>query len=327
MKKYLIFAVAAILSLQIMAASLGNINGTYWHDGFAFYKVTEEAGVISFTGGTLHEGGYGFKVVKGNSGKMIVKSIYDAMETITTPGQSVSGSTIEKSTINGNDVLIIKSPEGNVTDVLLAMKGDFENVLEEQLNQQLDGVYRDSSGKYYSFDGYGKLSIGTSQPKWKPYKFVYIYESPSNIIDYPALNKHFAFNFKGQNIKLDEVKTINGEGWDDEPEVKPVKTTIINKLKGNRYTGNGLWPITSAEILSSGYFECYDVEELRLMRNDIYARHGYIFKDKSLRKIFGKQSWYKPTTSNASSLKLSEIELINIALIQNMEKVKSRFEK
>lgn len=327
MKKYLFFALAAVMSLPMMASSLGNINDTYWHDGFASYNVTEEAGVISFTGGTLHEGGYGFKVVKGKGGKMVVKSIYDAMETITTPGQSVSGSSIERSTINGKDMLIIKSPEGNVTDVLLALKGNFETILEEQLNQQLDGVYRDSSGKYYSFDGYGKLSIGSSQPKWNPYKFVYIYDTPSNIINYPALNKHFAFNFKGQNIKFDEVKTVNGLAWDDDPEVKSIKSTNIKKLKGNRYTGDGLWPITSAEVLSSGYFECYSIEDLRLMRNDIYARHGYIFKDKSLRKIFGKQPWYKPTTSNASSLKLSETEQINIALIQNMEKVKSRYEK
>ena len=99
------------------------------------------------------------------------------------------------------------------------------------------------------------------------------------------------------------------------------KSTNIKKLKGNRYTGDGLWPITSAEVLSSGYFECYSIEDLRLMRNDIYARHGYIFKDKSLRKIFGKQPWYKPTTSNASSLKLSEIEQINILPSGDMEVV------
>ena len=147
MKKIFIFAAMVILSLQMMAATLGDINGTFWHDGWAFYKVTEKDGVISFEGGTLHEGGYGFKVVKGNHGKMVVKSIYDGMETITTTGRSVSGSTIERRTINGNDVLLIKSAKNQLTDVLLPMDGDFYNVLIEQQNKQLDGVYKDNGSK------------------------------------------------------------------------------------------------------------------------------------------------------------------------------------
>ena len=63
MKKYFILAATVILSLQVMAASLGDINGTCWHDGWAFYNVTEKDGELSFEGGTLHEGGYGFKVI------------------------------------------------------------------------------------------------------------------------------------------------------------------------------------------------------------------------------------------------------------------------
>ena len=31
-----------------------------------------------------------------------------------------------------------------------------------------------------------------------------------------------------------------------------------------------------------------------LLRNEIYARHGYIFKDKALKEFFGKMAWYKP---------------------------------
>ncbi len=326
MKKYLFFAATVLLSLQVMASSLGDINGTYWHDGFASYNVTLEAGVITFTGGTLHEGGYGFKVVKGRSGKMVVQSIYDAMDYITTPGHSVSGSTIEKRTINGQDMLIITSPQGKITDVLLAMNGDFDSVLQEQLNQQLDGVYRDNSGKYYTFDGFGRMSIGNAQAKLEPFKFVYIYETPSNVIDYPALKKHFAFDYQGPNLKFDEVKTTDGISWNDDPAIESVKSTKINKLRGVRYPGDGLWPITSVEILTSGYFENYSIEDLRLLRNDIFARHGYKFKDSTLRKIFEKQTWYKPVTSNASSLNLNEVERINIALIQNMEKVKAKYD-
>ncbi|MBR0024380.1 MAG: YARHG domain-containing protein [Muribaculaceae bacterium] len=324
MKKYLIFAATVFLSLQVMAATLGNINDTYWHDGFASYRATQKGGVISFTGGTLHEGGYDFKVVKGRGGKMVVKSVYDAMNYITTPGRSVSGSSIERRSINGQDMLIITSPQGKITDVLLAMNGDFDTALKEQLNQQLDGVYRDNNGQYYSFDGFGRMSIGDSKAKLEPFSFVYIYETPSNVIDFPALKKHYSFEPQGQNFKFDEVKTVDGMSWDEDPGIETIKSAKINKLRGLRYSGDGLWPITSAEILTSGYFECYSADDLRLMRNDIYARHGYKFKDSSLRNIFEKQSWYKPVTSNANSLKFNEVERINIALIQNMEKIKAQ---
>jgi YARHG domain len=52
-------------------------------------------------------------------------------------------------------------------------------------------------------------------------------------------------------------------------------------------------------------FSEFTVEQLRLLRNYLYARHGYVFKDAALKKIFSQCLWYKP----APGLALSEIEL------------------
>jgi hypothetical protein len=41
-------------------------------------------------------------------------------------------------------------------------------------------------------------------------------------------------------------------------------------------------------------FETKTPAELRLLRNEIFARHGRIFKTPDLREFFSKQSWYKP---------------------------------
>lgn len=38
--------------------------------------------------------------------------------------------------------------------------------------------------------------------------------------------------------------------------------------------------------------------DLDIMRNEIYARKGYIFKRKDLQIYFSKQPWYKPTTAD-----------------------------
>ena len=40
--------------------------------------------------------------------------------------------------------------------------------------------------------------------------------------------------------------------------------------------------------------------EVTLMLNEIYARHGYIFKTDYIREYFESQSWYKPVTSSTS---------------------------
>lgn len=59
-------------------------------------------------------------------------------------------------------------------------------------------------------------------------------------------------------------------------------------------------------------------EELRLARNEIYARHGFIFGPKDLQSYFEKQSWYKPNPNYSDSL-LSNIEHKNIEIIQVYE--------
>jgi hypothetical protein len=55
-----------------------------------------------------------------------------------------------------------------------------------------------------------------------------------------------------------------------------------------------------------------------LARNEILARHGYVFKTPKYKKYFNNQKWYKP--GGYSSKKLSSIEWYNIALLKELEK-------
>lgn len=59
-------------------------------------------------------------------------------------------------------------------------------------------------------------------------------------------------------------------------------------------------------------------EDLRIMRNWIFARHGYIFKSADLKEYFGQQPWYTPRYKNVNSM-LSDIEEYNIAFIKRYE--------
>lgn len=59
------------------------------------------------------------------------------------------------------------------------------------------------------------------------------------------------------------------------------------------------------------------VEELRLLRNEIYARNGYVFSNQQFARYFENQNWYKPLNNN--SITLSTIATENINLIKKIE--------
>ena len=89
-----------------------------------------------------------------------------------------------------------------------------------------------------------------------------------------------------------------------------------SKAEGNLNSsgGEGSYPDMSSVLLDRSYLETKDAWELRIMRNEIYARHGYIFKLPELNEYFMKQSWYKPVSEDVTN-SLTPIEKENIELI------------
>ncbi|MDR0834018.1 MAG: YARHG domain-containing protein [Candidatus Symbiothrix sp.] len=59
--------------------------------------------------------------------------------------------------------------------------------------------------------------------------------------------------------------------------------------------------------------------QLRILRNEIYARHGRRFKSADLQEYFSRQSWYQPLYDEVS---LTNIELKNVEFIRQHEKYK-----
>jgi hypothetical protein len=45
----------------------------------------------------------------------------------------------------------------------------------------------------------------------------------------------------------------------------------------------------------TAFFSGSPLKELRILRNEIYAKHGRIFESKDLRDYFGKCTWYHPS--------------------------------
>lgn len=59
-------------------------------------------------------------------------------------------------------------------------------------------------------------------------------------------------------------------------------------------------------------------KELRIMRNYIFARHGYMFRSQDLQEYFSNYPWYSPRYSDVTR-DLNSIEMSNIEYIKRFE--------
>ncbi len=80
-------------------------------------------------------------------------------------------------------------------------------------------------------------------------------------------------------------------------------------------------PDSSTRLYTAEELEGLTKSELRIARNEIYARHGRRFESQDLQNYFDSKSWYNGTIApeDFNNNVLSDIELKNIALIEDVE--------
>ena len=78
--------------------------------------------------------------------------------------------------------------------------------------------------------------------------------------------------------------------------------------------------IITGMLLNTTYLSQFAKPQLRLMRNEILARHGWKFQSQDLRDHFETQPWYHPVANN-NSIKLNIIEQTNVQLLKSEEAV------
>jgi hypothetical protein len=74
----------------------------------------------------------------------------------------------------------------------------------------------------------------------------------------------------------------------------------------------------STEPITPEMVEGLFVEDLRVLRNEIYAKRGRVFKDPNLQKYFAAQAWYQPNPDFKDE-SLTEMESKNLAVIKQVE--------
>ncbi|MCQ2974017.1 MAG: YARHG domain-containing protein [Bacteroidales bacterium] len=303
------FLIMSAMILQTMFVSAQNFAGTEWTDGFTNYKAEQKGSKIVFEGGTLHEGGYQFALTK-KAEKQFTVVPYNSDFDYSSFGEI--GSKVEYRVINDNNVkyefLVALNSKNEIVDIIQKYDGELLDRVYDNFVTVLQGRYSDANGVEYYFNNYS-LTINGKKQTFECVLNDYVSTNCIKLSD----GKVYIIEMSTTGINLYNTKPI-----DDEFEYE--KTTLYKKLSKKEQessTKTGRWVYTqhSPVIGTTGYFS---KDLLRIMRNEIYARHGYVFNSADLKEYFGKMSWYHPVSNN-SSVKLSELETLNINIIKKSE--------
>lgn len=85
--------------------------------------------------------------------------------------------------------------------------------------------------------------------------------------------------------------------------------------------GSMLMPASSSEYLSDADLENYSDDEIQMMINEIYARHGNTFETESIQSYFSAQDWYEPQESKTDEdivAEFNEYERANVNMMSAM---------
>jgi len=108
-----------------------------------------------------------------------------------------------------------------------------------------------------------------------------------------------------------ESKNIQIKNTQETPKV--ISSKLVNT---NKYYGK--YPETSTRYLTPSDLKGKSVWNLQIMRNEIFARHGYIFENPKIKQYFQQQTWYKPEYYDVGT-HLTSIEKANAKFIRKHE--------
>lgn len=101
------------------------------------------------------------------------------------------------------------------------------------------------------------------------------------------------------------------------PSAEPTPSVSANSTAGT--DSSYILPGSDTNLITTQQLSSMDTASIRLARNEIYARHGLIFKSKDLQDYFSKKSWYHGTVANATDIQLSDTEKKNLSTINAYE--------
>lgn len=96
----------------------------------------------------------------------------------------------------------------------------------------------------------------------------------------------------------------------------------INAEKEEKMRAEYVFPDSDKKYLSEDEIRSVDTEKMALGRNEIFARHGYIFTDETYKEYFESKPWYKgsvPADQFNTGQEFNDFEKKNVELIKQIE--------
>ncbi len=136
-------------------------------------------------------------------------------------------------------------------------------------------------------------------------------ENSKYIADY--ISKHYTETTESTTIS-EKNKTSSNEGT----STITTENNTPNYYDNYWYNNTFIIPDSSIRKLTKSELSSYSSDTLALIRNEIYARNGYIFQKEKYKNYFESKLWYTPNPDFDESW-LNETEKYNIQLIKSME--------
>ena len=168
---------------------------------------------------------------------------------------------------------------------------------------------------------------GPKDANWdsKPTFLLSLLDSYDDILDLDDAN---VINEKNElsdifGLKVGETSVIPFEFSKDVTEATQIKMASTwneaeEKKRKEQKQGGNIYAWLAERLVTEEDLEEKTKADIRIMRNTIYAMHGYIFKTDDMKAYFAEQSWYEPKSPDVSA-SLSPLENQNVQFLKKHE--------
>lgn len=234
---------------------------------------------------------------------------------------------------------------GKYSEVYLGNKLIYSKNLEPK---DLNGFWKADEYNIFEFEEPNKIKLYSKSEEESNYTVKYEEESSdSNSIvlkgkDTLSKEKFTITKFNSNEISLQAnnvsgtlnkiskeeaekfIKSINNKENSENTDKKSNKSdsgsSSNTKNKEVSYDDDYIIYDSDSRVLTKDELGLYSKEELAYIRNEIFARYGYVFKEEPYKSYFSNKSWYQPDYSiGADTDVLNSVEKQNVSLIKEME--------
>lgn len=203
------------------------------------------------------------------------------------------------------------------SDTQVITEVDLSKLNDTELEYAIEEIYA-RHGKVFSDEAYNKYFCAcdwyTPDPGFKM----------SDLTELEKENAEFIQKYiNGLSGSQTSIQPAEKPQTQAENNTAQQPTVIVIHDEGyyyEHYTGDNTYiiPDSNTRKLSKSELSGFNSNTLALIRNEIYARHGYIFQKQKYKDYFGSKQWYTPN-ENFDVSWLNSVEKYNVELIKSME--------